>query len=133
MNTDRHFYLLAKRWYIRDDLKRDIATIMARYCGLNFECATIEELFAGGLDRMLRLVYNHFDDEIKFVKFMSDMREKHLGISYLKVDLDEAIAMQCLSVLALTKVEDIPFTLGVADYTLLPCRFPSFLPTCFGI
>jgi len=134
MSNDRHFYLLAKGWYIRNEIKIDIATIQATYCGLDFECATVDELFIAGLDRLLMLVFDQLKDKKHLTRFITDAREKHRGYWGEPLDFDDSLAMACLSKLALAEIKDIPFELGLADYNLLPCKpYPRWMPTCFGI
>ena len=122
-SEDRHFYLLAKGWYERNEIKKDLATIQARYCGLDFDVATVSELFIAAIDRMLMLVTSHGKSRRDLVRFISDFRVGCLGsFANNPMNFDEALAMTCLSKLSISNPSEIPFELGSPDETLLPLK-----------
>jgi hypothetical protein len=123
-NYDSHVYLYAKNWYksssdIFDDLKKIYSIrngIEKQY--MSKRCV---------LENLLHLVTKFvIANERMFQEFISDIDPKNVWrVNYApkdEYDFEYAVAHKCLSVLALTKVEDIEGGLDEPDPKILPLK-----------
>ncbi len=119
MNNLRHYYLYAKHHYVRNEhIMFDLKKIHSRWCGMGYEYVTKEMI----LVKLLELTFHHIKNDTHFIDFVNDLlpgnRWKYgTGV---QDELELVTVRNCLSILALTSLDTIPFEIGLGDKTLLP-------------
>jgi len=119
---DRHFFLYAKGHYMRsEDVISDMKTLISIRSGMAREYAKPEY----AIQVMAPYVLPYIKDRL--LEFLDDITPgsnwRCGDIKKQVMDREEfhrAVIYKFLSVLALTKVVDIPFALGGADSDVLP-------------
>jgi hypothetical protein len=123
-NHDSHVYLYAKNWYkCNEDIFVDLKKIYAIRNGMDVEYISNRNI----VSCLLALVTPHIMRSSRmFMEFISDIDPKNVWrVNYepkKEYDFEYAVAHKCLSVLALTKVEDIQDGLDEPDPKILPLR-----------
>ena len=73
MNPYTHFYLYAKGWYVKNDLKNDLLTILADYCGMEKKYVAERDLRSV----MLEIIWKEMGNLNTFSRFIAKMEEKN--------------------------------------------------------
>jgi hypothetical protein len=131
LNFDRHYYLYAKNHYKASDFITDLKIITGIRCGMDSKDENLNDVAS----ILLSIVYPYAQkfSEYAFKEFIADINPAKMWMwdnlkrkdYYSGVDFMESVCHKCISILALTKVADIPFELGEADSKVLPLREKS--------
>ena len=119
MNFDRHFYLFAKNHYsdvCSNNRFNDLIHLQEVRCNIEKGKLVLLDV----LPTLLRLAYRHVNTEARFLQFMEHIiTEKYYCLNNNRdLNIHETVADSCLLVLAIAKVNDIPFELGEPDYEI---------------
>jgi len=122
-NSERHFYLYAKNHYKKTDTLEDLKKILGVWCGVDPEHITKTDI----VRKLLSIAHPHLKSESKFLDFIKYLEPDYLWAfpMYIKeagseYDFQRAVIHGCLSILALTRVDEIDGSLGEADSNILP-------------
>jgi hypothetical protein len=134
LDFDRHFYLYAKGHYKVStfamvdgkqrvsDIMTDLKTITAKRCGIPLECLNTSDV----LEVLIIVCYPHISkfNEYTFREFLLDLSPENTWKVGGTVDEHIYVKMcrKLKSILALTRVVDIPFELGEPDPDVLPLK-----------
>ena len=123
-HPERHYYLYAKNWYKRTDLRKDLAKILCNYTG--WEYLGNEEEFMAAIRKLIYLWEHHYlaghmGSNVLFELF-DDLNPNGLRFGFKNKDYDyyEVLAQKLLSGLCYVDIKDIGFDIGKPDNSLLP-------------
>ncbi len=107
-NPDRHFYLYAKHWYVRNNILEDLRKIV------HFRCGAAESIRINDSDVVIVLigvVGKHVSCSEHFEHFIRSMDST--------LNVTTSILKACLLKLSNTKTSEIPFELGKPNNRIL--------------
>ena len=119
---DRHFFLYAKGHYAHsEDVISDMKTLISIRSGMGLEFTRPEYAIQVMAPYVLPYIKDRLLEFLDDITPGSNWRCGDIKKQVMdRADFHRAIIYKFLSVLALTKVVDIPFELGVADPEVLP-------------
>jgi hypothetical protein len=130
VNYDKHIYLYAKHHYVRNNIIEDLKIIYGKRNGIDPEHMQVRDI----ISCILNLTIKHIKIERNsFLEFLSDIDPAfcwRIGAETQRINNQhihthdsycEAIIRKCLSILSLTRVDEIEGGLSEeADASLLP-------------
>ena len=114
-HPERHYYLYAKNWYKRTDLRKDLSKILCNYT--RWEYKGSEEEFRAAVRKLTYLWEHHYLAGHLGTNVLYDLFD---SIENKNHDYWEVLARKLLSGLCYVDIKDIGFDIGKPDNSLLP-------------